>query len=205
VNLHDDVASLLRPMVARERAHPDTKRDLGGVFFRDRIQAVARLVSARTAGDLLEIGVYNGGTGVLLAEVAAASDRRYLGLDSFLPHPDYRHDEMEPIAREALTPFGLTAEIVKIDAHSEEGVALVKSRPWCFALSDDGHRYEDHRCELWALAEAMAGGGVVAVDDLYVPDVMLALNDFLRDHADWKLVNETLGLREYYVVKEPKP
>lgn len=190
------VGDLLAPMAGFELADANTKRDFGGVFFRERVTAVATLAMQHVAGDVLEIGVYNGLTACMLARAALDCGRRYLGIDNFLPHPDYHHDRMEPLARAAVAPFS-NAEIVKIDAHSEEGVALVKSRAWAFALSDDGHEYEHHRCELNALLSVVKRG-VICVDDVYVPDAKRAGYDAIYGHAGWSVVSFD-GLREMYL------
>lgn len=191
------VGDMLAPMAALEVSDPNTVRDLGGVFFRARVTAVARLAMVHLPGDVIEIGVYNGGTASMLARAALDAGRRYVGLDNFLPHPDYHHDQMEPLARAAVAPFQ-SAEIVKVDAHSSEGVVLVASRPWAFALSDDGHEYEHHRCELDALLSVMKRG-VICVDDVYVPDAKKAAFDAIFGRPTWSVVSFP-GLREMYLV-----
>lgn len=197
--MFDDLTKLIQDAAVNERAHKDTKRDLGGVFFCDRIATVCAFAFDRIPGDVLEIGVYAGTTSKRLAGIAAMFGRRYLGIDNWLPHPDYKHDEMEPIARAAIAEHSKYAIMTKIDAHSAEGLELISSRPWAFVLSDDGHAYADHLSELQALSRAMTRG-IVCVDDIYVPDVRRAIDDVVKAHG-WREVFAS-GLREAYLVRE---
>jgi predicted O-methyltransferase YrrM len=179
---------------------PGYKEYLGGFHFRNRMAAVAERSCKYSLGDLIEIGCYAGDTSIRLATVAKEFGRKLVCLDLWKPNdPDYKYEEVEKAFHKTMEPYKDITEVWKMDAHSPEAVKLIGSRKWAFALSDDGHLYEDHMTELMALLPVC--DGIVVADDVhYHTHVTDAMRDSALANPGWKMLLGD-GLREGYMIR----
>ena len=166
-----------------ERAEEHTKKGHGGVLFSSRMQQIASLAASQHEGDLIEIGCYSGTTSIRLAAVAKETNRKLVCVDNWVPGTGWDHEGAERGFLKDMKPFAEWVEIVRMDAHSEEAIERIKQRKYCFALSDDGHSYEDHLSELMTLLPITTG--VVVADDIYYKPVPRAVADTLKQFPDW--------------------
>jgi len=184
----------------KEKTHHDFVGSRGGGYFRDRIEEVARRCCHAMPGNMIEIGVYSAQTTEHLAKVAREFDRKVIACDNWLPGDSYRLDEVEIVARERMADYADVVDIWKADAHEPHTIERIQKLDLCFGLSDDGHQYAHHYSELTTLLPIMKGG-VIAVDDIYFPGVIEAINDALKKHPDWYAIYGD-GLREAYLQKK---
>lgn len=158
----------------------------GKLFYRDRIALAARKACESVAGDILEIGCYGGSTSVRLAEVARACGRRVLCIDNWPSGTSYMlREEAFPGFKKAVEPYKDVLDWADIDAHSPEGLALIRSRQWAFVFVDDGHDYADVIAELRAAMPVT--NGILACDDIFVPDERKAMEDAVNEMPGWDL------------------
>jgi len=192
------IRDAIEDMAKQERAKENSVAEKGGALFSPRMQQIASLAAATYEGDLIEIGCYSGTTSILLAAVARETNRKLTCVDNWIPNTGWDHEGAEKGFLKDMKPFAEWVEILRMDAHSEEAIERIKQRKYCFALSDDGHQYEDHLSELRTLLPITAG--VVVADDIYYPPVPRAVADTLKQFPDWMEIREE-GLRETYLVR----
>jgi cephalosporin hydroxylase len=185
--------------VDEERDSPSAKDYLGGFYFRDRMELLARRCCEKYPGDIIEIGVYSGDTSIRFVKLAKEFGRKFIAIDIWQGDPYYRLWECEALFMEKMKPYMDIVEILKVDAHTEQSVIEIMKRKYCFALSDDGHKYEYHLSELSALLP-VTNGIVVADDVYYEPDVKNAIRDSVAKNPGWNIMYGK-GLREGYMVK----
>lgn len=160
-------------MAVSERHNPETGIQRGSVLQRERIRVVAEQYAAEFSGDIIEIGCYVGGTSLILADVARRYGRKLICIDSWPTGTEYNLEEIERLFRVNMEPHADVCSIHKLDAHSDEGIELITSGKYCFAFSDDGHSFDDHKADLAALIPVTTG--IICVDDVYLPEVRDAI------------------------------
>lgn len=186
------------------RTSPSYTDHLGGFLFKARQIQAASWACKNFPGDLLEIGVLCGDTSVCLAALARMHNRKLVCIDNWpttgVAAP-YRLDLAEKAFYEQMAPWKDVYELWRVDAHDDETLKKLGERQWCYALSDDGHQYQDHFRELCAVLPA-ATGVVVADDVYYHNDVKDAMRDAVAKVPGWKILHAPqLQLREGYMVK----
>jgi len=188
----------IRRFGLKESSHPDSKANVGGTFFRERIQEIATECCATHEGNLIEIGCYAGQTSEVLAVVAQRFNRKLVCVDNWREGTEY---DLPKIKKEFDKRMGVhkNVSVINADAHNSSTVMDIRKRgPYCFALSDDGHDYMNHLCELVTLSRCMESG-VIAVDDYHHGiDVSMAVEDLIHLQDGWKLYKES-HLREAYL------
>jgi len=191
-------------MALEELATPDSKANLGGNLFKFRQRTLAEKSCAAGPGDLIEIGVLAGDTSILLAEIARKYGRRLICIDNWpttgVAAP-YRLDLAEASFYRQMSPYEDVYELWRVDANAPETLDRIRKGEWAYALSDDGHQYEDHFQQLCALLPVSTG--IVVADDVYyhntVKDAMI--HAMLRN-PDWKILHaDNLALREGFMVR----
>ena len=146
----------------------------------DALAELMETARAAPAGDLVEVGVYQGGSALALAEVAREQGRRLFLFDTFtgIPYAGW-HDRHVPgdfadTSLEAVTALIPWAEVVPgvFPTTLHEGVGTI-------ALAHvDCDQYESVRACCEALAPRMAPGGVMVFDDYDVlPGARLAVDE----------------------------
>ena len=167
----------------KESSHPNSILELGSVYQRDRIEAVAEFCCQEMSGDLIEIGCYAGGTSTRLAKVARKYNRKLICIDNWRDGTDYDLPGIKKIFQKDMKEFSDVTIIVEGDAHDEAVIRLIKEFTYCFAFSDDGHSYQEHLCELTCLLPIT--NGLVFVDDIYLPKVRKAIADSITINPGW--------------------
>jgi O-methyltransferase len=211
-----DAAHLPRGWRARRRRLAETERELGidwpshaetmsGLRRLDNVQAcVASVVERGTPGDLVETGVWRGGTSIFMRAVLAAygdGDRRVWVADSFqgLPKPDaakYPADARvdytiypelsvgEQRVRANFERYGMLDERVRflpgwfrdtLPAAPIERLAVMRL---------DGDLYESTLDALAALYPKLESGGYCIIDDYgAIEACRRAVDDYRRAHG----------------------
>lgn len=186
-------------MAAEEAACPRSVKELGSVLQRKRLSDLANLCCSLHPGDLIEIGVLAGATSVLLAEQARAYGRRLVCIDNWPTHNNpYELDKVRLIFLEEMKKWSDVVDIWEMDAHSEECLKMIGDRQYCFAFSDDGHLFDEHYKELMALMPVT--NGLIAVDDVYLPEPRQAIAAAIKANPDWVELYDP-RLRESWLVK----
>jgi hypothetical protein len=169
-------------------------------YIRLLCETVSRCVREQIAGDVIEIGVYQGGSLYRMAEHAArhhASDfapaggRRIIGLDTFAGHPyhdparDPAHHytgrfadtSYEAVCR-AVEPFPFV-EVIKGECQ-DVFATLPTDQKFCFANIDVDVAESAMRCThyLWP---RLCAGGVLIYDEYQGYGQQALLDDFFRD------------------------
>jgi predicted O-methyltransferase YrrM len=194
----DDVSSF----ATKEREQsPSYESYLGGFLFRERMALLAERCCKSCKGDLIEIGAYAGGTTTILAEIARKYGRKVVAIDNWPKGTAYNLEQTRLEYYKNIIPHQDVIETWEVDAHSKETLERIKSREWCFALSDDGHQYEDHLAELTVLLPSTTG--IVVADDVYYhDDVKKAMRDTCEKNPGWTILHaDKLALREGYMVR----
>lgn len=130
---------------------------------------------------LVELGVCNGTTALMLAYVAKMLDGSYTGIDNWSLEGTKRQVE------EMLENGGLRGELIEGNTHAPENL-----REYDFLLIDAGHDEMNvvHDCDLW-LPEAKKGA-VVAFDDYPSHYPLIKEEDAhwaVKHYADWYTSN----------------
>lgn len=192
--------SELDAMAQQERAAPNPPDNTGHVFQRhSRIPLLVGRCCEEYSGDLIEIGCYLGGTTAVLVEIARRYNRKVICLDNFKAGDSYELDKIGVEFKKRLPGWADVVEFHEIDAHTEEARKLIRSRRYAFAFSDDGHSFDVHVNELETLMPVVDGG--IAVDDVYLPDVVRAIDLMLTGPTDWQCLMSP-GLAEAWLLRK---
>jgi hypothetical protein len=175
-----------------------TPCDVGHVFQRERIALLADRCCQAIPGDLIEIGAYQGGTSVVLAQVARKHKRRLICVDDFKAGCSWNLDQIEPRFLEAIEPYRDVIDYLKMDAHHPDTIAAIQARRYCAAFSDDGHSIESHISELTTLLPVV--DGLVIVDDTDYPGVKEAVYAVVPRFPGWTVI-ENASLSELYCMR----
>lgn len=172
-------------------------RGLPGYFTYDDAVAFTLVLSTQATagvqGDVLEIGSYHGRSTVFIARCVRPAERLIV-CDTFEAATEDTYPE--PPSPEALTaalgrfapelPAGsLDIRQARSDALDLSGVSLR------FAHIDGGHTHDVALHDLRLVAEHLAPGGVVAVDDYVHPvwrEVTTAVDQFLKEAPDFRVL-----------------
>ena len=192
------------------RDYPPTAETMVGHKRLDNVHQLAvRVIEDRVPGDLVETGVWRGGTVILMRAVLRAygvEDRAVWVCDSFegLPVPDADDGSGDAdlmsgrLVLDAINPF-LAVSVEQVQANFERYGLLddrVRFLPGWFRdtlptapierialLRLDGDLYESTMDALIALEPRVSPGGFVIVDDYNGLEVcQRAVDDYRRDH-----------------------
>lgn len=197
-----------RPLVVEHRQvgldHPPDAETMVGIARLDNLQhCITTALEDEVPGDLLEAGVWRGGSAIFMKAVLAihgVTDRRVWVCDSFagLPRPDptrFPADEgdmlwsLEHLAvgveqvRRNFERYGLLDENVEfVEGLFQDTLATVPVERLA-VLRADGDMYESTIAILEALYHKVSPGGFVIIDDFgAIPACRKAVEDF-RDTA----------------------
>lgn len=179
-----------------ESEQPNSIHERGSVLQRARLFWLANRCCEKMPGDLCEIGVYAGGTSTLLAQVARAHGRKLVCVDNWQGGDQYNLDQIGKIFKRDMQQYADVLILIEGDAHTPEIIERIQERRYCLAFSDDGHDYSSHVSELETLLPVC--DGLIAVDDIYVPDVPRAVADVLAKWPDWEILRDD-RLRELWL------
>ena len=156
-----------------------------GFMPQDEARALyAAAVAGAGAGDLVEIGTYQGKSAILLAGAARAGGRMLLtvdhhrGSEEHQPGWEYHDPELVdpavglidtlPLARRALALAGVEDSVVLVVGRSAD-VARLWSGAAGFVFIDGGHTDEAAQIDYEGWAPKLVAGGVLAIHDVF-PD-----------------------------------
>ena len=183
---------------------------MSGLKRLDDLQAcVESVVADRVEGDIIECGVWRGGTSMLArATLDTAGDDRLVWLaDSFqgLPPPDLeafpqdreldlsRFDFLAVPADEVrgyFARFGLDRGVRIVEGFFDESLPPLRGQRWS-VVRLDGDTYESTRVALDALYPGLAAGGYLIVDDYQlIRECRAAVDDYRRDHDIQEPIHE---------------
>ena len=175
---------------------------MSGLKRLDDLQAcVESVVADRVEGDVIECGVWRGGTSILArAALDTVGDDRLVWLaDSFqgLPPPDLeafpqdreldlsRFDFLAVPAdevRDYFARFGLDRSVRIVEGFFDESLPPLRGQRWS-VVRLDGDTYESTRVALDSLYPGLAAGGYLIVDDYQlIRECRAAVDDYRRDH-----------------------
>jgi O-methyltransferase len=147
------------------------------------------------AGDACEIGVYRGGTGLVLAGAFAGSGRRVLLVDTFTGLP-YWSPEQGDIAPPGLFKDVDVEEVRRLFAphpHCEviQGEIstmdrTVLDRRYCL-VHVDNDQYESHKASFDFFASRLSVGGLFVLDDA-LPGAKRATEEFLAANPSFRRI-----------------
>lgn len=170
--------------------------------------------SPSVAGDIVEMGCYEGDTSLLFAEMLkrAGSDKKLWIYDSFegLPEKtiedaseagrDFRKGELfttKKYVKQRFLRANLPVPVIKKAWFSELNPETDMPERICFAFLD-GDLYESIKISLELVVPKMADGGKIVVHDynnIELPGVTKAVEGFLTKNPKWKLSQrESLGV-----------
>ena len=176
---------------------------VGVLRLRSLRECVERVVADDVPGDLIETGVWRGGSSILMRGVLEAwgEERRHVWLaDSFsgLPAPDvdrYPADEggfaheLDALAvsvdavRENFRRYGLLDDRVHfVEGWFRDTLPALRGRTWSL-IRLDGDMYESTMDGLVNLYDGLSPGGFLIVDDYALPACREAVEDFRREHG----------------------
>jgi O-methyltransferase len=186
------------------RDWPDVAETMVGLARLDNVQACVETVLADgVPGDLIETGVWRGGTTILMRAVLAAHqviDRTVWVADSFqgLPAPDLARypadagidlNTYEQLAvpveavQENFRRYGLLDEQVRFLPGWFRDTLPDAPIEQLAVLRLDGDMYESTWEAITALYPKVAPGGFVIVDDYLIPACRQAVNEYREQHA----------------------
>lgn len=175
----------------------------GGGLHRINAAVWTYLLGSQTAagigGDLLEIGVWHGYTGALMARMAAPGET--LGLIDIFMKPETYSPTIVRFAGELggrLQPW----EASTFDLR-RRGESLSPLGDLRFVHIDGEHSYEAIENDFLLIASKLADYGVVVFDDIFFdacPQLTAALFDLLRRHRS-DIVMFALGLNKAYLCR----
>lgn len=190
----------LDAMAKQERLAPNPPDNTGHVYQRShRMPLLVQRCCEQCDGDIIEVGVYLGGTTAVLVDLARRYNRKVICLDNFKGGDSFELDKIGLQFKARLPEWRDVVEFHEIDAHTDEGRALIQSRRYAWAFSDDGHDYEHHVHELESLMPVTHGA--IAADDVYCPGAARAVRDMCEKYPEWTaLFGE--GLAEAWMVRK---
>jgi hypothetical protein len=183
---------------------PAAAETMVGLRRLDNVQkCIERVLEDNIAGDLIEAGVWRGGTTIFMSGVLEAygvSDRQVYVADSFqgLPPPDlakYPQDAQMILhqigllavplehVRNNFQRYGLLAENVKfIPGFFKETLPQLHDRRWAL-IRLDGDMYESTMDGLVHLYPNLSPGGNLIIDDyFYIPACKAAVEEYRASH-----------------------
>jgi hypothetical protein len=191
------IPSLL-PAVEAWGVPPWSKTMIGTVRLNNVEECIRGVLEAGIPGDLIETGVWRGGTAIFMRGVLRAygvTDRKVYVADSFagLPQPDPERYPADQGLDLELWP-GLAVDLVEVKANFarygllDEQVTFVKGwfrdtlpelrgHTWS-VLRLDGDLYESTIDALVNLYPGLAPGGWIIVDDYEIPACAQAVEDY---------------------------
>lgn len=186
------------------RIWPRFAHTMVGLKRLDNLQAcVEDVIAAEVPGDLIETGVWRGGSAILMRGVLRAygvRDRTVFAADSFqgLPPPDvetYPADADDPNhtvealavslaeVRENFRRYGLLdRQVTFLEGWFRDTLPTVRGRRWA-VVRLDGDMYESTMDGLTNLYPGLSPGGYLIADDYGFPACRQAIDDYREAHG----------------------
>jgi predicted O-methyltransferase YrrM len=161
---------------------------------REQGEALRRLATADGASRTIEVGLALGMSALFLCQAVLERDGRHLTIDP------YQDESWNCAGLRALSEAGVEDMVEVIQEESQLALPrLVRERrEFDFAFIDGDHRFEGVFLDLYFMSRLVRGGGLVVVDDTWMPAVRLAvayvernlgaelLTDALPDAFRWR-------------------
>src|SRR5689334_6955737 len=186
---------------------------IGRVRLDNVERCVRNVIDNGVPGDLIETGVWRGGTAIFMRGLLQAwgvADRKVYAADSFegLPPPDVEHYPADEGLDLHLWPglavsldevrgnferYGLLDDQVEfLEGWFRDTLPALRGHPWS-VLRLDGDLYESTMDALDNLYPGLSPGGWVIVDDYEIPACARAVGDYRErhgitepiEHVDW--------------------
>ncbi len=191
------IPSLL-PAVEGWGVPPWSKTMIGTVRLNNVEECIRSVIEARVPGDLIETGVWRGGTAIFMRGVLRAhgvTDRKVYVADSFagLPQPDpekYPADEgldlhlwpglavdLEEVKANFVRYGLLDEQVTFVKGWFRDTLPTLRGHTWS-VLRLDGDLYESTMDALVNLYPGLAPGGWIIVDDYEIPACAQAVDDY---------------------------
>lgn len=127
-------------------------------------------------GDLVEIGVLEGGTTIELAKLADRYGRRVIAVDPFNFAADYIghggcSDHTRANFYERMANYLHIVDVLENYSTAQQVVDFIKAREICFGYIDGSHTYEACKFDIETLWHCT---GIIALDDLWMEGVKQA-------------------------------
>jgi O-methyltransferase len=146
-------------------------------------ETMVRLAATRPAGAFVEVGVYQGGTAVLLYKVAQAQGREIFLFDTFAGMPVSDAGDVHKVGDFADTSYELVRAVVP-NATLVSGVfpfSFVETGPVAFVHAD-ADQYFSTLSICSVFAPRMVDGGMILFDDYDpLPGCRKAVDEFFAD------------------------
>lgn len=171
---------------------------IGTVRLNNVEECIRSVIEARVPGDLIETGVWRGGTAIFMRGVLRAhgvTDRKVYVADSFagLPQPDpekYPADEgldlhlwpglavdLEEVKANFVRYGLLDEQVTFVKGWFRDTLPTLRGHTWS-VLRLDGDLYESTMDALVNLYPGLAPGGWIIVDDYEIPACAQAVDDY---------------------------
>lgn len=165
---------------AHQAAHPAAADMYMWEGERELFYALLRSLRPEAAGDVLEIGIGDGGTLSVLS--AFCGGRVVHAIDDF----SYSQGDLQQRAVTRILEAGRSIDLIT----AKSSAITSWARPLSFLHVDGGHDFADADYDLRTFAPSVQVGGVLAVDDCMTrmdnPDVVQAVEGFMREfHWQW--------------------
>lgn len=153
----------------------------------------ARAVAGKD-GDVVEMGVYQGGSARLLLH-AAGADKAYYGFDTFGGLPDIKDDhdpfwekgEMGETSLEEVTRFLDSPRAHLIKGIFPDSMVEMPAHPRFCLVHIDGDLYQTTSAALKCFYDRTISGGMIIINDygfLSSPGVRAAVDEFFDNHPE---------------------
>lgn len=183
---------------------PEFAQTMVGLRRLENVQAcIEQLLDDDVPGDLIETGVWRGGTAIFMRGLLKAYgqvDRKVVAADSYcgLPEPDpvaYPDDEgsllhtagalavsLEQVKDNFRRYDLLDDQVEFVEGWFKDTLPLLTGRTWAL-MRLDGDMYESTMDALRALYPSLAPGGFVIIDDYFAPPCRQAVEDYRSQHG----------------------
>jgi predicted O-methyltransferase YrrM len=138
---------------------------------REQGEALMRLATAEGAERTIEVGLALGMSALYLCQAVQGRGGRHVAIDPF------QRESWNGAGRRTLRDAGVEDMVEVIEEESQLALPrLVRERrEFGFAFIDGDHRFEGVFLDLYFMSRLVTPGGLVVVDDMWMPSVRLAV------------------------------
>jgi predicted O-methyltransferase YrrM len=138
---------------------------------REQGEAVMRLAAAEGAEHTIEVGLALGISALYLCQAVQARGGRHVAIDPF------QRESWNGAGRRTLRDAGVDDMVDVIEEESQLALPRLvrEGHEYDFAFVDGDHRYEGVFLDLYFMTRLVRPGGLVVVDDMWMPSVRLAV------------------------------
>jgi predicted O-methyltransferase YrrM len=134
-------------------------------------EALRELATAEGAGRTIEVGLALGLSGLFLCQAVLARGGRHVAIDPF------QRESWNGAGLRTLREAGVEGLVEVIEEESQLALPrlVVEGREFDFAFVDGDHRFEGVFLDLYFMTRLVRPGGLVVVDDMWMPAVRTAV------------------------------